>query len=58
MGSIPGERSFTHCSVAKTLKKKKKKEFPDGPVVKNPPTNAGDGGSSFGPGRFRMPRGN
>ena len=42
MGSIPGERSFTHCSVAKTFKKKKKKkDFLDGPVIKNPPTNAG-----------------
>ena len=41
MGSIPGEGSFTHCNVAKTFKKKKKerkkKDFPDGPVVKNPP---------------------
>ena len=30
--------------------------FPGGPVVKNPPANAGDTGSSPGPGRSRMPR--
>ena len=31
-------------------------DFPDGPVVKNPPANAGDTGSSPGPGRSHMPR--
>ena len=31
-------------------------DFPGGPVVKNPFTNAGDSGSIPGPGRFHMPR--
>ena len=31
--------------------------FPGGPVVKNPPANAGDTGSIPGPGRFHMPQG-
>ena len=31
------------------------KGFPGGAVVKNPPTNAGDMGSSPGPGRSHMP---
>ena len=29
--------------------------FPDGAMVKNPPANAGDMGSSPGPGRSHMP---
>ena len=32
--------------------------FPGGAVVKNPPANAGDTGSSPGPGRFHMPQSN
>ena len=32
--------------------------FPGGTVVKNPPANAGDTGSSPGPGRSHMPRSN
>ena len=32
--------------------------FPGGTVVKNPPANAGDTGSSPGPGRSPMPRSN
>ena len=32
--------------------------FPSHAVVKNPPANAGDMGSSPGPGRFHMPRSN
>ena len=32
--------------------------FPGGTVVKNPPVNAGDTGSSPGPGRSHMPRSN
>ena len=40
------------------LKKKKKQDFPGGPVVENPPANAGDTGSIPGPGRFHMPLGN
>ena len=34
------------------------KGFPGGTVVKNPPANAGDTGSSPGPGRFHIPRSN
>ena len=30
-------------------------DFPGGAVVKNPPANAGDMGSSPGPGRSHMP---
>ena len=33
-------------------------DFPGGVVVKNPPANAGDTGSSPGPGRSHMPRSN
>ena len=33
-------------------------DFPGGTVVKNPPANAGDMGSSPGPGRSPMPRSN
>ena len=33
-------------------------DFPGGAVVKNPPANAGDTGSSPGPGRFHMPQSN
>ena len=31
-------------------------DFPGGTVVKNPPVNDGDRGSSPGPGRSHMPR--
>ena len=34
------------------------RDFPGGTVVKNPPTNAGDTGSSLGPGRSHMPQSN
>ena len=37
------------------LLKEKEKGFPGGAVVKNPPANAGDMGSSSGPGRSHMP---
>ena len=37
---------------------KVKQGFPGGAVVKNPPTNAGDTGSSPGPGRSYMPQSN
>ena len=33
-------------------------DFPGGTVVKNPPANAGDTGSSPGLGRSHMPRSN
>ena len=34
------------------------RSFPGGTVVKNPPANTGDPGSSPGPGRSHMPRSN
>ena len=34
------------------------KDFSGGPVVENPPANAGDMGSILGLGRSHMPRGN
>ena len=37
---------------------KNEEGFPGGAVVKNPPANAGDTGSSPGPGRSHMPRSN
>ena len=39
-------------------KNKNATDFPGGAVVKNPPANAGDTGSSPGPGRSHMPRSN
>ena len=48
-----------HVQGIEPLLKKKKKQhprgFPGGAVVKNPPANAGDMGSSPGPGRSHMP---
>ena len=41
-----------------TRKKLLELGFPGGAVVKNPPANAGHTGSSPGPGRSHMPRGN
>ena len=37
---------------------KRNNDFPGGAVVENPPANAGDMGSSPGPGRSHMPRSN
>ena len=37
-------------------KKKKSKDFPGGAVDKNPPSNAGDMGSTPCPGRFHVPQ--
>ena len=46
--------------INKHLKKKKKnaQDFLGGTVVKNLPANAGDTGSSPGPGRSHMPQSN
>ena len=41
-----------------SLPKKGIQGFPGVTVVKNPPANAGDTGSSPGPGRSHMPRSN
>ena len=38
--------------------KGERQDFPGGAVVKNPPVNAGDTGSSPGPGSSHMPRSN
>ena len=38
--------------------KKEVRDFPGGTVVKNPPANAGDMGSSPGPGSSHMPGSN
>ena len=47
------------CAIhAITIMPKDIQGFPGGAVVKNPPVNAGDMGSSPGPGRSRMPRSN
>ena len=40
---------------ADTFKNQNPRDFPGGAVVKNPPANAGDTGSSPGPGRSHMP---
>ena len=40
------------------IKSTKRQDFPGGAVVKNPPANAGDTGSSPGPGRSHMSRNN
>ena len=40
------------------FKKADYRDFPGGTVVKNPPANAGDTGSSPGPGRSHVPRSN
>ena len=47
-----GEKEYTRHLKAK----QESAGFPGGTVVKNPPANAGDMGSSPGPGRSHMPR--
>ena len=47
-----------HQDGNKALPFKKFLDFPGGAVVKNPPANAGDTGSSPGPGRSHVPRSN
>ena len=44
--------------IAKTALKKKNEGFPGSTVVKNLPANAGDTGSSPGPGKSHMPQSN
>ena len=44
--------------INKFMEKKKAQDFPGGAVVKNPPANAGDMGSSPGLGRSHIPRSN
>ena len=45
-------------SVMSIIPQKKMQGFPGGAVVKNPPANAGDMGSSADPGRSHMSRSN
>ena len=49
---------FCVCYRNKKKLFEKKRDFPGGAVVKNPPANAGEMGSSPGPGRSHMPRSN
>ena len=42
----------------KSFRAVKRRDFPGGAVVKNPPANAGDTGSSPGPGRSHMQQSN
>ena len=44
--------------VSFILTKLKQRDFPGGPVVKNPPVNTGDKGSIPGLGRSHMPKSN
>ena len=56
-----GEAELTKAGcIPETLRKPKIafRNFPGGAVVKNLPANAGDTGSSPGPGRSHMPRSN
>ena len=45
-------------TVTTSESKINKSDFPGGTMVKSPPANAGDTGSSPGPGRSHMPRSN
>ena len=48
-----------YCSVGQFRRKNYvRRDFPGGALVKNPPANAGDMGSSPGPRRSHMPRSN
>ena len=47
-----------HCKSTILQLKNQHLGFPGGTVVKNPPANAGDMGSSPGPGRSHMPQSN
>ena len=45
---------FSHRSPWQEVEEIKARDFPGGPVVKNPPCNAGDTGLIPGPGRSHM----
>ena len=47
---------LNHFAVQQKLTQQR--DFPGGAVVKNPPANAGDTGSSPGPRRSHVPRSN
>ena len=48
----------TNSQILNSTNIKQDRDFPSGAVVKNPPANAGDTGSSPGPGRSHMPQSN
>ena len=52
------KRPITKCEIKSVIKKLLTGGFPGGAVVKNPPANAGDTGSSPGLGGSHMPRSN
>ena len=54
---LVNSRNLFHVPFSPTLKETGK-DFPGGTVVKNPPANAGDMGSSPGLGRSHMLRNN
>ena len=51
-------KHFRFLEMLTLFYKRDSRDFPGGAVVKNPPANAGDTGSSPGPGRSHMPRSN
>ena len=53
--SVPPLRGL-QCPLQSVIKSVTGGDFPGGAVVKNPPADAGDTGSSPGPGRSHMPR--
>ena len=50
----PGILQYPNFSTIKSSLQKYLLDFPDGPVIKNPPANAGDGGLIPGLGRSHM----
>ena len=53
-----GDLLSAFWALSQNKLKRWKRDFPGGAVVKNPPANAGDTGSSPGPGRCHMPHSN
>ena len=56
--SLPFNESGNTMTNCRIHNMKTHSDFADGAVVKNPPANAGDTGSSPGPGRSHMQRSN
>ena len=57
-GSVQDKPGTSYLKARKLLKTIGIRDFPGGTVVKNPPANAGDTGSSPGPGRSHVPQRN
>ena len=55
---VPRDNYREQIWIKEVKYKNKMLGFPDGAVLKNPPANAGDVGSSPGPGRSHMSRSN